>query len=171
MNLHELIRTNDWLSVELILVDLYPDQEKGIKAYKKVFHKLREMTPNESDIQIVLEQCFDEETNEESYVDVSGQKPVADNFNVTESLGIEFVPWSEWLGMSIYPGALKEFSELEIISHCLYEMTFFGFDEEKIQEQISSWENTIDDYKNKSEDEKRMNTKSIGDLLKELDED
>ena len=73
--------------------------------------------------------------------------------------------------MSIHPGALKEFSELEIISHCLYEMTFFGFDEVKIQEQITSWEKTIDDYKNKSEDEKRMNTKSIGDLLKELDED
>lgn len=171
MRLLDLIRTNDWLSVELILVNLYPDQEEGIKAYKKVFHILRERTPTESDIQIVLQQCFDEETNEESYVDVSGQKPSADNFPVTESLGIEFVPWSEWLGMSIHPVSLKEFSELEIISHCLYEMTFFGFDEEKIQEQISRWEKTIDDFKSRSEDEKRMNTKSIGDLFNELEED
>jgi N12 class adenine-specific DNA methylase len=73
--------------------------------------------------------------------------------------------------MSIDQGALKEFSQLEIISHCLYEMTFMGFDEEEIQEQIAEFEKTIEDLKNMTEEEKRANTKSLDDLLKELDEE
>jgi len=171
MKLQELIKTNAWPSVELTLISLYPEQEKSIEAYKEVFQKLLQMIPTESDMQIVLEQQFDEETYEESYVHVSGRQIKECNPNETEDMAIEFVPWTEWLGMSIDSKTLKEFTELEIISHCLYEMTFAGFEEEVIQEYISDLNKTVEDYKNMSEEEKRANTKSFDDFLKELDED
>ncbi len=118
------------------------------------------MTPIDSDIRIILEQCFDEESYEESTVDVSGRKFVPDKSNLTESLAIEFVPRSEWLGISIYERTLKSFNELEIICHCLFVMTFAGFEEAEIQDQLSSLKKSVDDYKNMTEDEKQANTKS-----------
>lgn len=171
MKLQELIKTNDWQSVELILISLYPDQGKNIEAYKDIFQKLREMAPTESDMQIVLEQQFDEETHEESYVHVSGRQPKPDDSNETEDFAIEYVPWSEWLGMSIHPDSLIDFNQLEIISHCIYEMTFAGFDEEQIQQQMSDMGKSVEEYKNMTEEEKRANTKSFDDFLKGLDED
>jgi len=169
MKLHDIIRTNDWLSVELTLVKLYPDQEENIDAYKEIFGKLRGMTPTDSEIQIILEEYFDEESYEESMVDVSGIKFVPNKSNLTESLAIEFVPWSEWLGMSIHARTLKKFNELEIISHCLFEMTFVGFEEEEIHDQFSSLKKSVDDYKNMTEEEKQAKTKSPDEFLEELD--
>ncbi len=87
-----------------------------------------------------------------------------------ESYAIEFVPWKEWLGMTINKDTLVEFNELEIISHCLYEMTFVGYNEEEIQEQFSAINDSMEEYKNMTDEEKKMNTKSLDDLLKEGDE-
>jgi len=171
MKLQDIVRTNDWLSVELTLIKLYPDQEENLETYKEIFQKLREMIPTDNDIQIILEKCFDEESYEESTVDVSGIKFVPDKSNLTESLAIEFVPWSEWLGMSIHERTLKSFNELEIISHCLFEMTFVGFEEEEIQDQFSSLKKSVDDYKNMTDEEKQANTKSLDDFLNELDDE
>jgi len=52
---------------------------------------------------------------------------------------LELTPWRQWLGMEISKESLQEFSEQEIIVHCLYEMTFEGFSEdaiEKVNERI-----------------------------------
>lgn len=165
MTLQNLIKKNDWLSVELTLMNLYPDLDQIIETYKEMFQKLQAMTLTQSDIQIELEHCFEDETDIESYVHVSGQKPIPDNSNVTESLAIEFVPWSEWLGMSIHRRTLKEFNELEIITHCMVEMAFAGFEEKDIQERYSDMKKIVADYKNMTEDEKRSETKSLNDLL------
>lgn len=169
MTLQHLIKTNDWLSVELTLIALYPDQTENIEAYKEIFYKLRKMSPIESDIQIVLERYCDDEAEEESYVDVSGKSLTPDNTSQAESLAIEFVPWNEWLGMPINKKSLVEFNELEIISHCLYEMTFIGFDEKVIQKQYQNLKKTVEQLKNMSEEEKQANTKSLDDLLKKID--
>lgn len=171
MKFHELIKTNDWASVELILVSLYPNQEKSIEGYREVFHKLRAMRPMESDIQIVLEQVPEDDFNEESYVHVSGLSPQPENSLEEVTEAIEFVPWAEWLGMSIQERSRKEFNELEIISHCLFEMTFAGFDEEQIQQQISELQQSIAEFDNMTEEEKRANTRSLDELFNDLEED
>lgn len=171
MRLKELIDTNNWLSVSMTLTSLYPDQEEGLEAYKKVFGFLQDMTPTDSDIEIVLTQCYDDETNEESYVDVSGRKQNNDDFQLTESLAIEFVPWTRWLGMTVSSDTSKQFSELEIISYCLYEMTFVGYDEKEIQRQFSIIKSTVDEYKNMTAEERQKNSKPLDDFLQELNDE
>jgi hypothetical protein len=47
---------------------------------------------------------------------------------------IEFQPWSQWLSLPIRTVG-QEYTEAQIIAHCLYEMTFLGYDEEIIKEQ------------------------------------
>ncbi|NLO51569.1 MAG: hypothetical protein GX103_10490, partial [Bacteroidales bacterium] len=76
-----------------------------------------------------------------------------------------------WLGMEISQESLQHFSELEIISHCLYEMTFVGFEEEEIQKELNSLEKSIEEYKNMTDEEKKANTISLEELLKDLEND
>lgn len=61
--------------------------------------------------------------------------------------------------------------ELEIICHCLYEMTFVGFDEKIIQEELKEMEKSIEDYENMSDEEKKANSKTLEEFMKDLGND
>ena len=154
----ELIQSNEWYSVSQIFLELYPNHEKSLNGYENVFYELRNLEPINSDVQIQLE-------NYGEYVDVSGFKP-----NDEYSWAIEFRPWNEWLGMEVFPKTLEVFTELEIICHCLFEMTFFGFEEEEIQDQYKEINDLKEEYDNLSKEEKNDRTTSIEDLLKDIEE-
>src|SRR5690554_5507185 len=145
MKLGEIIRTNNWLSVELTLLDLYPDQEENIQSYARIYSLLQEMRRQDSAIEIVIEQEFDEETQELGFGNVYGIDHESKD-EITNSVALEFTAWDKWLGMEINELTLREFSELEIISHCLYEMTFVGYDEEEIQAEFSRIKNIHEEY-------------------------
>jgi hypothetical protein len=40
------------------------------------------------------------------------------------------------VGIETQPKTLSDFNELEIIAHCLYEMTFGGYEEKEIQAEL-----------------------------------
>ncbi len=173
MKFHELIKSCNWLSVELILLKLYPDQEIMIDEYRNVFEKLNILEPEDYDMSIVLTEydCDpDFESDKETYIDVSGRKNTKDQNSLTDSYAIEFVEWEKWLGMELSPETTKKFSDLEIIAHCLYEMTFIGYDKDEIKEQRESFEKTIEEYKNLTEEEKKQKTTSLDELKRRLNE-
>jgi len=72
--------------------------------------------------------------------------------------------------MDLAPETLDNFSELEIISHCLFEMTFCGYEQEEIQEQFDSINKIVDDYKSLTDKEKEEQTISLEELKKKLDD-
>ena len=170
MKLAEIIKAHNWLSVKIILLDLYPDQLYIIDTYESIYKKLQQQQYVDSEIEIILTQCIYEDDIEKSYVDVSGRKKVNEYSELTEGLAIEFVPWNEWLGMDVSQETLKNFTEFEIISHCLYEMTFIDFEETEIQKQISDLKKRKDEYDNMTEEEKKTHTITLDDLLKKLEE-
>jgi len=170
MKFKKLIQTNSWLSVKIILLELYPDEAKNISGYKKVFEELLFMHPDDSDISIVVAHQKDDFDGEE-YVDVSGKYNNPKNEEEKFSQAIEFTAWSKWLGMEISQESLLHFSELEIISHCLFEMTFVGFEEKEIQEELNSMEKSIEEYKNMTDEDKKANTTSLEELMKDLEND
>lgn len=170
MKFKKLIQSNSWLSVDKILLQLYPNEDKNLSGYRKVFEELLYMHPEDSDIIIAVAHQKDDFDGEE-YVDVSGKYANPKNEEEEFSLAIEFTPWNKWLGMEISPESLLHFSELEIISHCLYEMTFIGFEEKEIQEELKSIEKSIEDYKNMTDEEMKANTTSLEELMKDLEKD
>ena len=159
MILKKVIESNNWLSVEMTLIKLYPNQIELINDYRNVFEKLQYLKAETNDMLIVLTEYledFEENSDvENTYVDVSGRKLVIEENSFSNSYAIEFVKWEKWLGMELAPETLENFNELEIISHCLFEMTFFGYEEEEIQEQFESINDKIEDYKAFSENEKK----------------
>ncbi len=170
MNFKQLIQTNSWLSVATIFLELYPQEEKNISGYKDVFEKLLLLNTDPSDISIVVANHKDDFDGEE-YVDVSGKYENPKNQEEEYSQAIDFTAWSEWLGMEISPESLLNFTELEIIVHCLFEMTFVSFDEKEILREMKKMEASMEEYKNMTSDEKKANSKTLEELIEKYGED
>jgi hypothetical protein len=157
MKFADLIKTNSWLSIEMVFLKLYPNEECYIGEYQKVFNELLQLTPIDTDISILVSNEIDEFDNYE-HVDVTGyyndpQKSIND---FSKSLALEFTTWDKWLGMDMDKNSLKNFSELELISHCLLEMAFFSFDQEEIEQEFNRISDVIDEVKNLTEEEKKV---------------
>lgn len=173
MKLKDLIISHNWLSVELTLLQLYPDQKNIVDEYRNVFGKLKLLEPEDYDMSIVLTEydCDnDDESEIRTYINVSGRRSIKEENVLTDSYAIEFVAWKNWLGMDLAPETTKNFSDLEIIAHCLYEMTFAGYDEDEIQEQFNTIKNEVEEYKNLTEEEKKEQTISLDEMMKQLKE-
>lgn len=167
MKFIDLIKNNNWLSVKMTLLNLYSNEEKSISGYEDVYEKLFYLSPVSNDITVQVKNEIDDFDKEE-YVDVSGYIKNPKTEDEYFSQAIEFTSWNKWLGMEIDKNSLHNFSELEIIAHCLYEMTFIGFDEEGIQSELNNLEDSVDEFRNQEEDIKTKNTTSFDDLLKKF---
>ncbi len=130
MILKDIVKQFSFEEVWKKMMILYPDQKNSIKGYDKVFKILKIKKLKKSKIVIILH--FRKEPDEKkTWVDVSGKEK-----RKKQKLAIEFTPWSEWLGMEIEENMKWEFSNLEILCHCLWEMTWTGFSEKQIQKFI-----------------------------------
>lgn len=174
MKFSTLIKSHHWLSVEMTLLSLYPEQKESIDGYRTVFDRLQIIEPAIDEMLIVLSEhpCDIDDQNDSAttYVDVSDRKLIPEPDSLTDSHALEFVKWENWLGMDLAPETVENFNELEIIAHCLYEMTFYGYDQDEIQGQLSSLKSMMEDFQNLPEEERSQETISLEDFLKELDE-
>ena len=170
MKLKALIAGHNWLSIASELTRLYPEEEKQIDAYRDIFEHLRIMEAEPSDITIRLTTI---ENEGETYVDVDGYYTDGrvDKRSGSDALALDFTPWQQWLGMEVDQSAFTDFTELEIIAHCLYEMTFVSFDQQEIQSKMEDLERTIDEYKNMPPEERKANITTLEDLFADLDDD
>ncbi len=134
----EIIQKYKWKEVTKEFLRIYPDQKRNIKGYELVFKRLQGMKAIKSPIMIEL--YFSKDKDEKGpYVGTHGieikEQPIEGNWikDWHRNWGIEFFKWNKWLGMTIDRNTEYEFSELEIIVCCLWEMTFLGFREKEIQ--------------------------------------
>jgi hypothetical protein len=168
MKLGDLIKDSSWLSVEIVFSKIYPDQISFLENYEDVFNQLKILKSKSSSIYIIIKNVIDEFDNE-GYVSVSGYDnlKVSTSKNlITESLALEFTPWTEWLGMSIDQESIKSFSSLEIICHCLHEMTFMGFNQKEIDDEWQKIKKAADDFKHLTKEEKEKNSMTLEELKK-----
>ena len=197
MKFKELIDTVFWEFIEDEFHSwYYKDKESPeyqLDGYRKVFDELRMMEPKESDMRIGLNLItwdeFENKLVDEPYVIVDGKngklQKESDDFqyfqfkddaerekvgNQETTWGIEFTPWDEWLGMSIDSETLNTFSKEEIVMHCLWEMTFCGYEQEEIQEKITDLKERVKEIESMSEEELKANTISMDELKEQLAE-
>ncbi len=172
MKLIDLIKQNSWLSVELTHLEIYPKEKKNISGYEDNFRQLVSMPVIESDMIIEIKREIDDFDNKE-YIDISGRKKneSKDLKEQEVSYALEFTRWSEWLGMQIDKTSIKNFTELEIISRCLFEMTFMGIDENEIQEELNKIIDKYEECKLLTEEEKRLKTISLEDFKREMNDE
>jgi len=54
--------------------------------------------------------------------------------------GLEINPWKDTLGYCVDESSLAEYGYEKFVSLVLWEMTWFGYDEDAIQEHVKSWD-------------------------------
>lgn len=96
-----------------------------VGLHEHVHGRLLMLDPEPSDVVIDITQVEDEDGA--GAVSVSGIAP-----GTKERLGLCLTRWEEWLGMEVAPSALDRFPAPEIIAHCLYEMSFHGYEQDEI---------------------------------------
>lgn len=124
--LGELVHAYAWVEVEDDFERIYPGDPGWTMQHARVFSKLRALRPRLSQMEIVIDDVEDE--GGEAWIDVSGRTG-------DELVAIEFVDWAEWLGMVVDGETSRRYTPTEILAHCVWEMSFFGFDEDTIREK------------------------------------
>jgi hypothetical protein len=140
MKLYELLKKTKPNDVILEIKRLYKDQEKNEDGYRRVYEELLRMTPGSGEPGFRIELRLETTDDGEPWLITRG---IEDGEEI--SYGLELYPWAELLGTEITPGTLAGFKAETIVAGCLYEMTFFGFTEDKIRETEERWSKAIEE--------------------------
>ena len=144
---------------------LYPDDKGHKGAYEKVYNNMLEIEPVHSDYRIRIDHV---EKDEYSYWDVHGvnntrhcdipkdegglpvEHPCA---NELVTYAIEYQPRNKWAGMVIDGDTVCNMATIDIAVHCLWEMTFAGFEENDVQRQMKDIKERAEESKNANMDD------------------
>jgi hypothetical protein len=99
------------------------------EAVADVLTELRRLTPDASgaEYQLDIELLPPIDPDDEPYWDVCCRKE-----GYPERYGLDLSRWEEWLAVRVPRSLLAKMTAAEIVAHCLWEMTFYGFTQEKI---------------------------------------
>ncbi|MEW6738563.1 MAG: DUF6557 family protein [Nitrospirota bacterium] len=139
----DIIRYCTFKKVKDALLELYPDQKKVVKGYKYVFETLKLMRLRYSKDGMVID-IRRVGRGRNAYFSVSG---VCSQDGVKQSYAIEYMPWSKWLGCEVDRKVLRKMTREEIAAHCLWEMTFAGFTQDRIRREINKLRKRVEDLK------------------------
>ena len=119
--------------IEIIKVE-YPNQIELLQDYNELLNELKDMKPEDdgSNITVAVDWAKPEpELDEEGYYIVHGYEPEKNVF-----WGLGFTPYKHWLSYKADQRFIMMNGIDEYIAHCLWEMTFYGFQEEEKEELI-----------------------------------
>lgn len=159
MNLKDLISSVNYKSVfNIVYKEYYKDKKYSNSkmmdvdyAYSKVFENLKskEINKEEKPLSIIFQIL---ENEEEKFVDTCLYDEDED-----ELIALDFVSWDILLGYNI--NNPSNLSTEEMVAHLLWEITFWGFTEDKIKKEAE----TIEKYASESSDWVEIN---FDDLIK-----
>ena len=97
MKFHEIINRNNWLSIELTFLKLYPDRKESIENYELVYEALKFMQPVDTAIEIVFYSYYND-NGRISVVDVFGRnlRPISEDITHGELNLPRGINGSEW---------------------------------------------------------------------------
>jgi hypothetical protein len=122
----DLCARNTWPEIEKAWLSYYRGKEDWVETLSNIIQELSSLEPIKPDWDIQLDTELDEKGGD--WITVSGYTPG----DPDAAGGIEYCDWKEWIGAEIDSTTLANYSEPEIIAHCLYEMTWGGFSREEV---------------------------------------
>ena len=160
VRLYDILKQTEFETVFKTLCHWFSDQDKSREGYEYVYNRIKEMKPYKhkfSDLFIKVEVVKeeDEDIGIGDWLNVCGKDIISKSII---NYGLEFEDWNNWISMFITQDTLDTLSKEDIVAACLYEMTFYGFTEEKIQERHNELMETVKLAKNmlKEENDKQF---------------
>lgn len=137
MILQKLFKQVNWTCIWNRMLELYPDAKSNDLEYFSSFNKCIRMTPVSNPMRIVLEII-------DGDIEVGGKDgSVNQTTGKEERYALDFTSWDKWMGMEIDAYTRKSFIPVDIVVHCLIEMTFISFDEAEITLELESIKDDI----------------------------
>lgn len=158
MKLFELIENYNWDDVSETFYSIYPDQIKSSNGYIVAYNELQN-TVAVPDTSVIVIEHFVSDDEDDVYEDVYSMEP-GDNIHY----GLDFLPWSEVLGMDLSPDIFEHYNDLMVISHMMFEITFYGYSSMKVKEESDKLQEIVDDVKNRIANDEFIENLSIDDL-------
>jgi hypothetical protein len=124
MKFMEIFSRYSWQEIEPSYVKLYPEEKSKKRKAREAFAYIQTLSPSNTAMQIEIAYCEDEDGN---YHDVCGKDGMMREDGLEEKFCLALVRWGEWLGMDIEPGVRVMYSDLDIVCHCFWEMTWNGY--------------------------------------------
>ncbi|MDN5351900.1 MAG: hypothetical protein PWQ12_819 [Clostridiales bacterium] len=146
MTLKKLLSETSTESVMEALVMFYPETAQQSEAYKAVIEYIAAVPYVEFDafvIEVGLidpsnEAGYEADVDEDAYLSISG-------YSASEDLhfALGFTRWEEWANARLEVQEDLMMLPEELIAICVYEMTFYGFDQEAIAQELKDLEHGI----------------------------
>jgi hypothetical protein len=139
----ELIHSLNKADVMAALARLYTGEGEWPEGYEMVWDRLLAMQPKLTTISVYLAGSPSDDDPPEMWIDVSGRQDGS-----AENWAIEFVEWPEWLSMPVTVSPeLADMPDVEKLAHCLYEMTWPGYNPEAIAEKLEDICSSVEEAK------------------------
>ncbi len=133
MKLKEIFTTSNWEAVREVFLRNYPSQKKSIIGYEIVYKKMRAKSPTISTMELFCDKGEPILKGDNQFYDIYGVDGTKREDGELEKFSLGLTPWSQWLGSALSEKILNNYTKEEIISHCLFDMTFHGFSEAEIK--------------------------------------
>lgn len=148
MILKELINKHPWDNISPRLLEIHPNEKDSLDGYQYTYEIELNKEPAENKDNLFIDIAYieeDKESGEDSYYSVNGisEEDTKKEDNFDNGFAIEFLSFEEWLGLGITESILNNYSEIDIICHCLWEMTFTGFTTRQKQEEKDKLDEAI----------------------------
>lgn len=185
MKLSDLVQSIGWPEIKASLLWSYPDEAQFLGGYRLVLAQLRKLVPIESEMRIFLRETSREGVDEKPFIEVIGRNgqlnrdqpgfkyfedPVDSMYANSETdFSLSFEPWEHWLGMQIDSATLAEYTAPGIVAHCLWDMTFHGFEQWQIQETRDEIKRRVDEIDAMTEEERKEKLIPLEEAMKELE--
>jgi len=142
------------------MYELYPNQEENHEGYVQALFELNSLEPQEEKptCRVVIDHIYHEyeapydHLEPDDYINVSGVDPEAAEDEYGRSgeditWAIEYQPWTEWLAMDFEcrTDDPRCDSELKQAAHILYEMTFAGYTQTDVANQMAEIQDSTDE--------------------------
>jgi hypothetical protein len=179
MRLIELILRTPWQAIQPCLQSQYPNSDSH--NFEQHYSNLPNLEPQATKTRLVLEKVIEDG---ETFVDVSGKDGTRHSdseeyqmYSESEKnslgnqeirFGLSFTAWEEWIAMDIDPSSYSSLSEAEIITHCLWEMTYHGFNQSDIQANLEDMKRQSQNIQNMSPEERAASVLTLEQLLEHL---
>ena len=144
--LYDLLCKAAWSEVAFALRRYYPEdtRELDLERYRVVFEKLAQMVPEATRFRLVIGPRApdpDEPWEGELPVDVNcTDGAFCEHQQGESSWCLDFRRWSECLGMEVSLAPRIAYMDAGVVAHCLWEMTWHGFEEAQGQAALGELE-------------------------------
>jgi tetratricopeptide (TPR) repeat protein len=143
-----LVKKCTWAAVEPVFIKEHLKWKKDTNACGLIFHQLQRLTPVENGDAMTIH------IHQDDYKYVRAYKNHPQTPEDDIAYGIEMAPWEECLGMDVAGTTIEDYSDEEIISHCLWEITFYGYSQKSIQRKRGNLRKQVDECNKSTKDNK-----------------